>query len=118
VDDNVDAAEMLQFFLQIRGHQVELAYTASAALDAIKSSPPDVWLLNIGLPDSSGNDLATNIRSISSVQPVLLALTGFSTTQNRVRAREAGSDHYFVKPANLDALCAVLAEVSPRMVDR
>lgn len=112
VDDNVDAAEMLQFFLQTMGHQVMLAHTASAALESIKSSRPDVCILDIGLPDSSGYELAKNIRRTSSIQPVLIALTGFGTAQDRDQATESGFDHYLVKPADLDVVCELLARVS------
>lgn len=111
VDDNIDAAEMLQFFLSTMGHQVSLAHTASQALEMVKSLAPDVCILDIGLPDSSGYDLATNIRNISSVQPALIALTGFGTMRDRDLATEVGFDHYFVKPADLDALSEVLAAV-------
>ena len=117
VDDNIDAADMLQFFLATMGHQVRLAHTASATLEAIASSMPDVCILDIGLPDSSGHDLATKIRAASSAPPVLIALTGFSTRRDREQATEAGFDHYFVKPADLDALCAALAGVRPRDVN-
>ena len=114
VDDNIDAAEMLQFFLSTMGHQVSLAHTASQGLRMVKSLAPDVCILDIGLPDSSGYDLATNIRKIYSVQPALIALTGFGTTRDRDLATEVGFDHYFVKPADLDALSEVLAAVGPR----
>lgn len=96
------------------GHQVSLAHTASQALEMVKSLAPDVCILDIGLPDSSGYDLATNIRNISSVQPTLIALTGFGTMRDRDLATEVGFDHYFVKPADLDALSEVLAAVRVR----
>ncbi|MFC5461157.1 PAS domain S-box protein [Massilia niabensis] len=115
-DDNIDAAEMMQFFLSTMGHQVSLAHTATQALEMFKSFAPDVCILDIGLPDSSGYDLATNIRKISSMQPVLVALTGFGTRRDRDKATQVGFDHYFVKPADLDALSEVLAAVSPRSV--
>lgn len=116
VDDNIDAAEMLQFFLSTMGHQVTLAHTASQALEMVKSMAPDVCILDIGLPDSSGYELATNIRKISSVQPALIALTGFGTMRDRNLATEVGFDHYFVKPADLDALSEALAALSSRDV--
>ncbi|KFI06700.1 PAS domain S-box protein [Massilia sp. BSC265] len=114
VDDNVDASDMLQFFLSTIGHEVALAHTAGAALEAIDRSTPDVCILDIGLPDSSGHELAMNIRKRSSAQPVLIALTGFGMSQDRDKATEAGFDHYLVKPADLDALARLLADVPPR----
>jgi PAS domain S-box-containing protein len=118
VDDNVDAAEMLQFFLTTAGHQVTLAHTAGAALEGIKSSRPDVCILDIGLPDSSGHNLAADIRNVVSPPPILIALTGFGVARDRQHAIDAGFDHYFVKPADLDALSEVLKEVPSRNVDR
>jgi len=116
VDDNIDAAEMLQFFLSTMGHQVSLAHTASQASEMVKSLTPDVCILDIGLPDGSGYDLATNIRKMFSVQPTLIALTGFGTMRDRDLATEVGFDHYFVKPADLDELSKVLATVNSRDV--
>lgn len=117
VDDNVDAAEMLQLLLSIMGYQVTLARTASAALELVKSSSPDVCILDIGLPDISGYDLAVKIRKGSFAQPVLVALTGYGAARDRDQAIKAGFDHYFVKPADLDALCKVLTKVVPRNTD-
>jgi PAS domain S-box-containing protein len=116
VDDNIDAAEMLQFFLATMGHKVALAYTASQGLEMVQLLAPDVCILDIGLPDSSGYDLATNIRKLPSVQPTLIALTGFGTMRDRDLATDVGFDHYFVKPADLDALSKVLAAVNSRDV--
>lgn len=69
-------------------------------------------ILDIGLPDISGYDLAIKIRKGSFAQPVLVALTGYGTARDQ--ALKAGFDHYFVKPADLDALCKVLNKVIPR----
>lgn len=113
VDDNTDAADMLQFFLSTAGHRVTLSHTASAALDAVKSSTFDVCILDIGLPDGNGHDLALDIRKMTSSPPVLIALTGFGMARDRNQAIEVGFDHYFVKPVELDALSEVLAKVSP-----
>ena len=117
VDDNMDAAEMLQFFLSTMGHQVTLAHTASTALEMAQSLRPDACILAIGLPDSSGHDLAMSIRRAVSPPPVLIALTGFGVARDRDWASDAGFDHYFVKPAALDALADVLAGVERRHVD-
>jgi PAS domain S-box-containing protein len=116
VDDNIDAAEMLQFFLTTTGHEVRLAHTAGAALEAMTSSAPDVCILDIELPDSNGYELAAHIRRAVSPPPILIALTGFGMARDRQHAIEAGFDHYFVKPADIDALSEVLAGVGARHV--
>lgn len=114
VDDNVDAAEMLEFFLVSTGHRVRVVHTGKEALDAVKASPPDVCILDIGLPDCTGHDLALSIRSIASPVPTLIALTGYGMTHDRSQAIESGFDHYFVKPADLNALSKVLFVVQPQ----
>lgn len=113
VDDNQDAAEMLQFFLSTAGHRVTLAATASAARDAVSSAPFDVCILDIGLPDGNGNELAVDIRQTTNPSPMLIALSGFGMTRDRDQAAVAGFDRYFVKPVDLDALTAVF-EAGPR----
>lgn len=111
VDDNVDAAEMLEFFLASAGYHVKLAHTAKAALEVAKETYPNVCILDIGLPDGSGHDLAVDIRSLTSPPSILIALTGYGMTRDRDQATESGFDHYFVKPVDLDALSEVLAGV-------
>ena len=114
VDDNVDAAEMLEFFLMTAGHRLRTAHSARAALDAIRAAPPNVCNLDIGLPDSTGHALAVAIRQLAFPPPVLIALTGYSMARDRDQAAEAGFDFYFVKPANLGELSRALASVRPR----
>jgi PAS domain S-box-containing protein len=109
VDDNTDAAEMLQFFLEAAGHEVMLAHTAKAALDIVKASTPDVCILDLGLPDSDGRVLAQDIRKMVSPAPLLVALTGLDMGEDIAQIAESGLDHYFVKPADLDALASVVA---------
>ncbi|GGY75690.1 PAS domain S-box protein [Pseudoduganella plicata] len=116
VDDNVDAAEMLKFFLTAAGHRVTLAHTAGAALDAVRSSIPDACVLDIGLPDGSGHDLAVDIRNVANPPPVLIALSGFGTARDRTLANEAGFDHYFVKPVELEAFARVFGGIRPRRI--
>ncbi|GGC11982.1 hybrid sensor histidine kinase/response regulator [Pseudoduganella buxea] len=108
VDDNQDAAEMLQFFLGTAGHRVTLATTASTAREAVSSAPFDVCILDIGLPDGNGNELAVDIRQMTIPSPMLIALSGFGMTRDRDQAAVAGFDHYFVKPVDLDALSAAV----------
>jgi CheY-like chemotaxis protein len=81
------------------------------------SSTPDVCILDIELPDSTGYELAADIRRAVSPPPILIALTGFGMARDRQHAIEAGFDHYFVKPADIDALSEVLAGVGVRNAD-
>ncbi|KQQ32381.1 autoinducer kinase [Duganella sp. Leaf126] len=110
VDDNVDAAQTLQLLLEAAGHDVVVAHTAHAALEAAQRLEPQLCLLDIGLPDLSGNDLARGLRLLpASRSATLVAVTGYGRREDREASKEAGFDHYFVKPIDVDALLAVIA---------
>lgn len=118
VDDNVDAAEMIQFFLTSSGHYVRVAHTARQALELVKATVPDACILDIGLPDVTGNELAVAIRRLTLQTPILIALTGYGTARDQKEALSSGFDHYFVKPADLDALVEVLMRLTSEKCGR
>jgi CheY-like chemotaxis protein len=101
VEDNTDAADSLVQLLEIYGHEAKAAYTAQQALQLIKTFPADIALLDIGLPDMSGYDLATEIRRFNQ-KIILIALTGY--TQDVARAQAAGFNQHITKPVMLDKL--------------
>jgi signal transduction histidine kinase/ActR/RegA family two-component response regulator len=112
VDDNVDAAHTLQLFLGAGGHQVEIAYCATDAIEVAKVFRPDACLLDIGLPDFDGNELARRLRRLPQTAGVtLIAMTGYGRQQDRETAIAAGFDHYLVKPVNTIQLSEILAGV-------
>ncbi|MBN9121527.1 MAG: PAS domain S-box protein, partial [Planctomycetes bacterium] len=87
VDDNVDAAETLGTLLGILGHDAEVVHTPAAALAAVGSGP-DLVLLDIGLPEMSGYDVAREIRRrAGGGGPVLAAVTGYGQDQDREQGR-------------------------------
>jgi CheY-like chemotaxis protein len=105
VDDNLDAAEGLAMLLSLRGHQVATAYDGQSALERARQLDPDVVLLDIGLPRLDGFEVARRLREEHAGKPmVLVALTGYGQERDRVRAREAGFDHHFLKPVRLEML--------------
>jgi len=109
VDDNRDAAETLQALLQMEGHTVALAFGGQSALDQVVHLKPEVVILDIGLPDVSGYDVARKLRAdASSSAPLLVALTGYGREQDRQAVMEAGFDHHLVKPANPATLMEIL----------
>jgi PAS domain S-box-containing protein len=115
VDDNEDAAETLTELLNLRGHRAWQTNDGPAALEALErcgSDPPDVVLLDIGLPGMDGYDVARRIRAVRRHEnrPVLIALTGYGQEKDRLRSREAGFAYHLVKPIDLDALERVLEE--------
>jgi CheY-like chemotaxis protein len=113
VDDNVDAAQMLAALLEVQGHAVCVEYDGKGALAHAQRDCPDVLLLDIGLPDMDGYELARRLRSQpESAGATLVALTGYGQSQDRKEAEQAGFDHYLVKPADLDQVNEVLAEAA------
>ncbi|MDB5932068.1 MAG: putative histidine kinase, hybrid [Polaromonas sp.] len=112
VDDNEDAAQMLAMFLQASGHEVLVEYDARQALERARTEPADVFLLDIGLPEMDGNQLAQQLR----VQPqtaaaVLIAITGYGQEHDRQTALASGFNYHFVKPVDPARLVALLSEV-------
>jgi signal transduction histidine kinase/ActR/RegA family two-component response regulator len=113
VDDNLDAAHTLQLFLAAAGHQVEIAYCAADAVDLARVFAPDVCLLDIGLPDFDGNELARRLRRLpQATGATLVAMTGYGRQQDRDAASDAGFDHYMVKPVDTVELSDLLADAA------
>jgi len=109
VDDNVDAAEMIAALLEINGHTVEKAHTASHAIELASRFHPDVVILDIGLPDMTGYEAAIKLRQLGTLQDTeLIALTGYGQETDKHRAFEAGFAHHLVKPVTFDALMTVI----------
>lgn len=110
VDDNVDAATSLAQLLRLDGHVVEAVYGARAALDKFAAFNPDVVLLDIGLPEMDGYEVAHRLRQRTALHPVtLVALTGYGQREDRERALVAGFDEHLVKPVGFDDLQRVLS---------
>jgi len=117
VDDNTDAATMLALLLESTGHEVHVEHAALPALAASEHVAPHVYLLDIGLPDIDGIELARRLRARASAQrAVLVAITGYGQEQDRARTAAAGFNHHLVKPVDMQKLYAILGEVSPARV--
>lgn len=114
VDDNADAANSLSMLLMFQGHHTQVAYSAKEALACVESFRPDVGLLDIGLPEMNGYELAKRLRATSSLNGMrLVALTGYGQVEDHRHARAAGFDAHLVKPVDLDKLERALAGVAP-----
>ena len=99
VDDNVDSAESLAMVLRVTGHQVRTAHDGLTALAMADEFEPEIVLLDIGLPQMDGYEVARRLRSRQRVDGlVIVALTGYGQDDDRRRSREAGFDHHLVKP--------------------
>ncbi|MGZ3182032.1 MAG: ATP-binding protein [Telluria sp.] len=109
VDDNVDAAEMLGAFVTALGHHVRMAHDGAGALALAREAPADLCLLDIGLPDMDGYELARRLRAEpATASSTLVAVTGYGQEKDRRAATEAGFDHYLVKPVSNDKLAELL----------
>jgi signal transduction histidine kinase/ActR/RegA family two-component response regulator len=103
VDDNVDAAVSLSQVLQMEGHEVQTVHAAAAALALSESFAADIVLLDIGLPEMDGYEVARRLRAAGS-RSRIIALTGYGRSEDIQLARAAGFDAHLTKPVDFDAL--------------
>ena len=109
VEDNADARETLAALLRLAGHDVALAATAAEALTFTASRSFDVAIIDVGLPDMDGYQLAGRLREASETRTLrLIALTGYGTQEDRRRALGSGFDDHVAKPVDLETLQAML----------
>lgn len=109
VDDNEDAARTLKLLLELFGHEVHLAFSGQFALELAARCRPEVVLLDIGLPQMDGLEVARSLRAMSKLDGVLLiALTGYAREEDRQRSQEAGFDAHLIKPLELASLNELL----------
>jgi signal transduction histidine kinase/ActR/RegA family two-component response regulator len=109
VDDNSDAADMLALSLQLDGHEVQAVYSSRDALERAQSFRPDVMLLDIGLPEINGYEVAERLRAMPQLRDIrLVAVTGYGRSEDRARTRAAGFDEHLVKPVETIELKRVL----------
>jgi PAS domain S-box-containing protein len=115
VDDNRDATETLAALLELSGHQTATAFDGRAALEIADAFRPDVLLLDIGMPELNGYEVARGVRSLPwGREALLIALTGWGQDEDRRRSQEAGFDAHLVKPVDHGQLMRLLAEL-PRV---
>lgn len=113
VDDNRDGADALAALLELLCYRVETAYDGRGGLEAAIESRPDVAILDIAMPGMDGYALARRLRARPEGEGILLiALTGWANERSRRLSREAGFDHFFVKPVAIEALAAAIGRVA------
>ncbi|HEX6705140.1 MAG TPA: hybrid sensor histidine kinase/response regulator [Albitalea sp.] len=118
IDDNADSADTLSLLLRTCGHVVDKAYTGQAGIAAALATPPALAIIDIGLPDMSGYDVARRLREASATSDtVLVALSGWGQDIDRARSAQAGFVQHLVKPADpavvLELIQAAAREVHP-----
>jgi len=106
VDDNQDAADLLKILLDAE-HEVEVVYSGSAALELAGRFHPEAVLLDLGLPDMSGLEVAVALRKLLP-DLRLIAVSGWGQPEDRRRTAEAGFDHHLVKPVQIEEIQKLL----------
>lgn len=109
VDDNEAAAQGIQKLLQHKGYTVDVAYNGMDAKKKISKQRPSVVVLDIGLPDIDGYEIARQIRQEDGYEGILIALTGYGQEEDRERAYEAGFNHHLTKPISIVDLEPLIA---------
>jgi two-component system KDP operon response regulator KdpE len=115
VDDEPQIVRGLRVILRDAGYQVEAATTKQEALDAVAARPPDAVVLDLVLPDGSGVDVCSQIRTWSGLPIIVLSAVG--DEHEKVRALDVGADDYITKPFGTDELLARLRAVLRRATD-
>jgi PAS domain S-box-containing protein len=109
-DDNRDAADSLAALLRMQGHEVSIVHNGAEALARFNTLMPEVVLLDIGMPELDGYEVARQVRELAGVRAVrLIAVTGWGQEGDRARAIQAGFDHHFTKPVDPTRLMELVA---------
>ena len=113
VDDNTDAAESLSLLLQMNAHEIRSATNGRDALALVGDFTPDIAFLDIGMPGMTGYELASRLRAMPALaRTVIVAVTGWGSDEDQLRAREAGFDHHFTKPIAAESVSRLLGQLS------
>ena len=111
IEDNRDVRDALRFLLESWGHRVEEAETGARGLEIIRTSVPEIVLVDLGLPGLDGYGVAEAVRAAPGGDAVLLvAITGYGGSQVRRRAKDVGFDAHLTKPVDLQALERIILE--------
>jgi PAS domain S-box-containing protein len=115
VDDNVDAANTLVEVLALQGHSAQAAYRGEAALELAERWRPEVVLLDIGMPEMDGYEVARRLKALPWAGATLVvALTGWGQDSDRRRTRDGGFDHHLVKPVAPDEIERLIGTATAR----
>lgn len=102
IDDNVDAATLLAMFIDFHGHDTAVANGGAEGLALAASFAPEVVLLDLGMPEMSGYDVAIALRKLPGLARIYIAaLTGWNDAQTRARVVASGFDKHLVKPPDV-----------------
>ena len=117
VEDNLDAAEMLELMVSQLGHVTKVAHDGATAITIATQFAPDVVLLDIGLPVMNGYAVVRALRELSQFTNIhIAAVTGWGQEEDRRKAREAGFDSHFTKPLSPEVLHDLLTTIEHRLM--
>ncbi len=108
VDDNVAAAEGLRELLRYKGHAAESHFDGKDAVGAVRKFNPDIVILDIGLPEISGYEVAAQLREEMPPKLIIIALTGYGQEEDKIKARNAGFNHHLTKPIGISDIEKIL----------
>jgi PAS domain S-box-containing protein len=114
VDDNQDAADSMALLVELGGAVVRVAYSAEQGLDLIAESPPDVVLLDIGMPGLNGYEACRRIRAKYGHRITLIAVSGWGQDADKQLALNAGFDAHLTKPADPEPLERTISQLARR----
>ena len=115
VEDNVDAAAMMELAVSHLGHITRVAHDGASVISAATGFEPDVIFLDIGLPGMNGYAVARAVRALPQFSQVhIAAVTGWGQEEDRRKAREAGCDSHFTKPLSPSILNELLGKIAER----
>lgn len=113
VDDNADGADMLASLLGMVGYHTLVENASLSALQTAHQAQPQICILDIGLPDMDGNELARRLRAQpATANALLIAVTGYGQPGDKETSLQAGFDHYLIKPVDIASLLSILAAES------
>jgi CheY-like chemotaxis protein len=116
VDDNRDAAASLSTLLELKGHEVRIAYDGESALQLAEDFRPDMVLLDLGMPKMNGYEACRRLRDFAwGAQMTLIAVTGWGQEEDRRKSAAAGFDGHLVKPVDPETLEEELSMHSHRV---
>ncbi len=115
VDDNVDSAASLSMILEMSGHETRTVHDGTSALEAVAQGDVEVVLLDVGLPDLSGFEVARRLRATETGRNLtIIATTGWGQQKDFEASTDAGIDHHLVKPIDFEMLNDILSTPAPR----
>ena len=115
IEDQPETADLLGRYARLLGCETRISYTGEQALGEALDFLPQIVLLDIGLPDMDGWDLARDLRQqLDPIHPVLIAVTGYTAQEDRMRSAQAGIDYHLNKPAFRQELMKLLMQLVGR----